>query len=498
MKIRKKVVKTLTYLKTGYNMKEIKNGEELIKKLSDGINKIADVVTTTLGPSGNTVIIADEYGEPYITKDGVSVSNYVTLEDPVENIAAKLLKQVAKKTVEEAGDGTTTSICLARAFINQGFELLNKGVDYSKLKRNLNQLEELVINELLINAKELNKDNIIDVATISANNDKKIGQIIQNAYEHSEIVKIEEGNNTEDDLITINGMQLDTGYLDKVFINVPSKQSIMYDNPKIILIKGKLNKLDNISYLLNQINDGPIIIVADHVSEQTREILRENYNRGAISIGLVKSPGFAEHRSNLMDDLAIYTGATLLSPHTKYTDVSVIGNLSSITVEKNKCLFTNNLNNINVEEHLSDLKKVYDSLEGEQDKYLLEQRIEKLNGKISVIKVGGNSELEMKERKDRIEDAVLAVQCALEEGIVQGGGCALYNIKTDNLFEKCLGAPLQKILHNGAEFNYLEDVSKQNIIDPVKVTRIALQNAISVAKTILGTDSIVLNERLWR
>lgn len=482
------------------SVKEIKSGEELRVKLRLGINKIADVVTTTLGPSGNTVIIADEYGDPYITKDGVSVSNYVTLEDPIENIAAKLLKQVAKKTVEEAGDGTTTSICLSRAFINRGFDLLNEEITYKTIKDQLEILETIVVEELFKSSKELQKDNIVDVATIAANNDTSIGDIIQKAYTHSDIVKVEDGNKTNDELITINGMELETGYLDTAFINVANKRAIIYDEPLVLIIRGKLTKLDDIAPLLHKIAGGkPIIIVADHVDEQVRSILRDNYNKGALTIGLVKSPGFAGHRQNLIEDLAIYTGATIIEPHMKYTDVSVFGKLDNINISKTKTIFTNKIISKEVEQRLQDITEVYSNTDKDaMDKLLLQQRIENLNGKIAIIRVGGKSEVEMKERRDRMDDAVLAVKCALEEGIVQGGGCALYKIKIDNLFSKELGAPLQQILFNGATFNYLDNVLDQNIMDPLKVTRCALQNAISVAKTILNTNAIVLNERLWK
>jgi len=479
--------------------KEIKIGKELKTKLMSGVNKLANVVVSTLGPNGSTVIIADGYGEPYITKDGVSVSNYVKLSDPIENIAATLLKQVAQKTVEEAGDGTTTSICLAQAFIKKGFDLLEVGVPYNTLKESLNSLEEEIIEKLIESSKELKKLNIIDVATISANNDKKIGKLIQKAYNHSDIVKVEEGNSSDDVLITISGMELKTGYIDNAFVNKGSEQTIIYDEPYVMLINGKLTKLEDISKLLLQIKENPIVIVADYFSEEIISVLKDNYNRNALKVALVKSPGFAGHRKNLMEDLAIYTDAVLLNPNTKYTDLKVLGKLESIHIGRDKSIFTSK-QDLSVK-RLQDLKSTYKTLEDGGEKTLMNERIENLMGKIAIIKVGGNSELEMKERKDRIDDAVLSVQCALEEGIVEGGGVALF--KTIRSLEEhiypfdvCLLSPYKKIFGTDI-LNPDINMFEQNILDPLKVTRCALQNAVSVAKTILSTEAIVLDERLW-
>lgn len=480
--------------------KEIKSGEELKTKLLAGVNKLANVVITTLGPNGSTVIIADGYGEPYITKDGVSVSNYVKLSDPTENIAATLLKQVAQKTVEQAGDGTTTSICLAQSLIQKGFDLLDKGVPYTTLKVALDNLEDEIVYRLKESSQKLEKLNIIDVATISANNDKKIGELIQRAYNHSDIVKVEEGNTSEDVLITISGMELKTGYIDNAFVNKGREQTITYDEPYVMLIDGKLLKLEDIAKILFQVKEAPLVIVADYFSEEIVSILKDNYNRGALKVALVKAPGFAGHRKNLMEDLAIYTQATILKPSTKYTDIKVLGKLKSVNIGKEKSIFSNT--GEYSEERLLDLKSTYKALEGDGEKHLMKERIENLMGKIAIIKVGGNSEVEMKERKDRIDDAVLSVQCALEEGIVEGGGVALVKAVRSleermHPFDICLISPYKKIFGTNL-LDTTKDMFELNILDPLKVTRCALQNAISVAKTILSTEAIVLDERLWK
>jgi len=480
--------------------KEIKLGNDVRDKLMLGINKLASVVLTTMGPSGSTVIIADEYGDPYITKDGVSVSNYIKLEDPVENIAATLLKQVAQNTVEQAGDGTTTSICLAQSLITEGYKLLGKGESYNDLKVELEKLEEYTVNNLACASKELKNKNIVDVATISSNNDGVIGDIIQKAYNHSTIVKVQEGNSNLDELTLINGMELDTSYIDNAFINKPHQQAVEHTEPLVMLVDGKLESLDNIKRVILEVKSRPIVIIADHFGEQVLKLLKENYNKGALNVVLVKSPGFANHRKNLMDDIADYTGATVLNPSTTYTNINVLGTLDSIYITKHTCTLLNEGNLLASNEKLANLKSTLAISTDSNDIVLLQQRITNLTGKVAIIRVGGNSEVEMKERKDRIEDAVLAVQCGLEEGIIEGGGVALYKIAntSKNKFKDCLRDPLYTILENGAVIDFETSMFKQNIIDPLKVTRCALQNAISVSKTILSTKAIVLNERLWK
>jgi len=499
MIIRRKVNKNLIHLKME-SSKEIKIGDDVRENLRNGINKLANTVSVTIGPMGKTVIIADEYGDPYITKDGVSVSNYISFENPIENIAATLLKQVAKNTVEQAGDGTTTSICLAQSFINTGFDLL-EDVSYNDIKKQLEDLESIVVEQLFTNSKNLNDSNIIDVAIISSNNDKKIGKLINDAYSHSKIIKIEEGINSEDELVMVTGMQLDTTYVDKAFINDGAKQSIEYGKTPIILIDGKLERIEMISGLLKQVQS--VIIIADYFSEQIVSLLKDNYNRGALNVALVKSPGFGQHRRDLMQDLAIYTNASLLDTSKEYFKMDVVGQVDGISVKKDKTIISVSSINDLTNERLEQLIQANDITEKGHDKDMLNQRITNLTGNISLIRVGGNSEVEMKERRDRIEDAVLAVLSALEEGIVEGGGVALKRIAdskllSKNRFRECITAPYNIISNSTDKFLETDDLFKLNIIDPLKVTRCALQNAISVAKTILGTEAVVLNERLWR
>ena len=470
-------------------MKEIYKGKEMRELLLSGINKLADTVTLTMGPNGKIVGITNFNGEGYVTKDGVSVSNDIVFKNYIEDYGAKLIKQVAQKTVEQAGDGTTTSICLAQAFINKGFELIDKGISYNEIKKALDILELEVLHQLKKSSKKLNKKDIINAATISANNDIEIGKLIDKAYKHSNIVKVEESDNETDSLDTINGMQLDTSYFNKAFINNEKKRAITYDKCKFIVVDGKLENLNSIKDYLTGVQDLPIIIMADHFSEMVLSLLKQNFNEGRLQIGLIKSPGFAGHRRNIIDDLIKYFECNISASK----DVK-IGFIDSIYADHKKVIISKDKPNTS---GISYLKEAYKSESDKSIKKLLNERIDMLEGSLSIIKVGGNSELEMKERKDRIDDAVLAVKSAMEEGVVEGAGVAFINIIDHFNWTKtpilelllCIGKPFKKIKPKLP--------LSINILDPHKVTRCAFQNAISVAKTILNMEAVVVNDRIW-
>jgi len=468
--------------------KEIYKEKEAREGIIEGINRLADAVLTTMGPNGGTVIISDHSGDK-ITKDGVSVASEISFKDPIQNIGANLIKEVAKLTVALAGDGTTTSICLAKAFINKGFKLISENVSYNIIKKELEELEIKVIKELGEVAIKLNRTNIIDVATISANNDVQIGKLIQKAYNHSDIVRVEEYIGREDLLETVNGMRLNTSYFSKAFINNGKKQAIEYDEVKFIIKRGKLESLKSIYKLLEGNQDLPIIIMADHFTEDVLSLLKTNYNKNYLQIGLVKTPGVGGHRKDLVSDIIEYTGAKALSS----SEGVYFSRLDSVFI--NKDYFDLCKKDADVSEYANNLKETLNLEENTNSRDLISQRITNLNGKVSIIKVGGSSTIEMKERKDRVDDAVLAVLCALEEGIIAGGGITLNNMNIDNLFSSCLKEPLKQIQSNGSDLKECsnQDLLDKNIIDPVKVTRCAIQNAISVTKTILGTKTIVLN-----
>lgn len=487
---------------------EISFNKEAQDKLISGINKLAEAVGSTMGPNGSTVVIPDhdakEYGKYKVTKDGVSVAESIYFKCPVENIGAQLIKQAAQKTVKEAGDGTTTSTVLASAFINNLKDF--NSVDINKA---FDEIIPKVIEELRTNSKILKQEDIKYVASISANNDLKIGDLIQEAYNHSNTIKVEEGNDTEDKLELIEGMQLPVSYLSKAFVNQPKLGNCEFDNPNVIIIDGKLDNmkgLENVISFLVKTNES-ILIIAEHVNENLLRSMESQTLSGNIKLCVMKSPGFSKHRQDLLRDIADLTGATVINDLVKNHNVSIVGKLKSCTIGKNSSILIKH-EDVNIDEFVDNLKELSKSKElTDYDKELVLQRLEKLTGKVSIIRVGGKTENEMKERKDRYDDAVLAVACALEEGIVEGGGVALkritlkYKINSEGInheIYKSLNAPILKIVENGSSIDTTKlNLFDQNIIDPLKVTRCALENAVSVAKTVLSTKAVVLNRDEW-
>tara|TARA_R110000822_G_scaffold73853_3_gene177559 strand:- start:533 stop:2062 length:1530 start_codon:yes stop_codon:yes gene_type:complete len=508
MKIRKKEVKVSTPLKTDFN--EIIIGESVQERLREGVNRLAQAVLVTMGPYGRTVIIMKD-GVPYITKDGVSVARKIEFKDPVQNIAATIIKEVAEKTLFSVGDGTTTSICLAQQFVNLGFDLMAKGVPYIEVKQRLEVLEAETLKHLKKGAKKFKKSDIIDVATISANNDSKVGKIIADAYKHSEIVKVFAGYKEEDELLLLEGMQLNSTYFDKAYINNMEKQSIQYDDDfNVILIDGKLDDLECISGMLLDPTAGKkFIIFADHFGEAVNRSLKDNHNRNALIVVPIKSPGFGQYRKDLLGDIGAFTGASLLDPKKKYANLKSLGKTTRVEVTREKVYISTD--KPDTKERLKQLKIYEASLEPGHEKDLITQRIETLSGKVASIFVGGNSEIEMKERHDRVDDAVRAVGSALNEGVVEGGGVALiraydtfsndpYVDKIDQYLLQALMGPSFTIFVNSDKRingDFTESRFDAKIIDPLKVATTAFKNAVSVASTILSTSALVLSEDLW-
>jgi len=487
--------------------KEIVMGEVLRDKLLSGVNKLARAVIATLGPFGKTVILTSDIEPPYITKDGVSVAKRIEFEDPIENTAADLIKEVAEKTLKLVGDGTTTSICLANSFITNGFRLIDSGTPYNKIKKDLEKILVETTKQLEAGAEPLTKERLIDVATISANNDLEIGRTIANAYNHSGIVKVYEGHKQADELLLTDGMELKTTYWDKAFINVMEKQSIKYEDPfNVIVVDGKLNSLDCIAGLLQIENEDNYVIIAEHFGEQVNSLLKDNHNRGALTIVPIKSPGFGKHRKDLIEDIAYYTGAKVLDPRKKYASPVTLGKVTKVEVNPENAFLTVDAVDPS---RINELKQYSESLEDSPGKDLVDSRIAALEGKASSIYVGGSSEIEMKERYDRMDDAVRAVNSALEEGIVEGGGVALvraYNVlcNMEDINQELLMALLDPsfaiYVNSDSTINtdFTESRFDQNIIDPLKVTKLALRNAVSVSSTILGAEAMVLDRTLWK
>ena len=490
-------------------MNEIYFDKEAREKLISGINKLNKAVSSTLGPNGSTVIIYDRQNDKYkVTKDGVSIAREIFFKDPLENIGAQLVKQTAEKTVEEAGDGTTTSTVLATAFVNNLKDF--NSVDINKA---FDEIIPKVIEQLKLNSRELKHEDIKHVASISANNDLQIGELIQQAYNHSDIVKIEESSNTDDILDMLPGMSIPVSYFSKHFITSKLKGNCEFTNVNTLIIDGKLEKLENFRAILEltqQPNNSLLIIVED-IHEQALRKLETFVLSQTLPICVIKSPGFSKHRKDLLQDLCDFTGSTLIRDLSKIYNTDVLGKLQSCKISKNNSILVKD-DNIDITDKLNSLNELSKNTEStDYDKDLIKQRIEYLKGKISIIKVGGKSELEMKERFDRYDDAVKAVACALEEGIVEGGGVALFKaiitlLKNCECIENKVLISLTNPYITIFPKELISDVRcldiginmfEQNIIDPLKVTRCALLNAVSVAKIILSTEAIVLNESEW-
>jgi len=485
-------------------MEEIYFDKEGRDKLINGVNKLNRAVSSTMGPNGKNVIIPDRSTGKYkVTKDGVSCAREIFFKDPIENIGAQLAKQAAEKTVEDAGDGTTTATVLTTAFVNN-----LKDFNTVDINKAFDEIIPKVINQLKLNSKELKREDIKYVASISANNDLQIGELIQQAYNHSDIVKIEESSNTEDILDALPGMMLPVSYFSKHFITNQSKGVCEFINVNTLIIDGKLEKLENFRAILEltqQPNNSLLIIVED-IHEQTLRKLETFVLSQTLPICVIKSPGFSKHRKDLLQDLCDFTGSILITDLSKIYNTDILGKLQSCKISKNNSILVKD-DNIDITDKLEVLNELFKNTElTEYDKDLIKQRIEYLKGKISIIKVGGKSELEMKERFDRYDDAVKAVACALEEGIVQGGGLALYFAGQNfaksmkGLYSPSIELEILKAINVPCDIlaiPVLTDMFEQNIIDPLKVTRCALENAVSVAKIILSTEAIVLNESEW-
>lgn len=484
-------------------MEEIYFDKEGRDKLISGVNKLNRAVSGTMGPNGKNVIIPDrKTGKYKVTKDGVSVAREVFFKDPIENIGAQLAKQAAEKTVEDAGDGTTTATVLTTAFVNN-----LKDFDYKDISKAFDEIIPKVIKQLKLNSRELKHEDIKHVASISANNDLQIGELIQQAYNHSDIVKIEESSNTEDILDTLPGMSLPVSYFSKHFITNQSKGTCEFTNVNTLIIDGKLEKLENFRNILEltQQSNNSLLIIVEDIHEQALRKLETFVLSQSLPICVIKSPGFSKHRKDLLQDLCDFTGSKLITDLSKIYNTDILGKLQSCKISKNNSILVKD-DNINITDKLDNLIELSKNTElAEYDKDLIKQRIEYLKGKISIIKVGGKSELEMKERFDRYDDAVKAVACALEEGIVEGGGVALTWISrslmnkssdVEILILESLLLPYQTIVRNGSKIN-IKNMFEQNIIDPLKVTRCALLNAVSVAKIILSTEAVVLEESEW-
>ncbi len=517
--------------------KEIRYSDEARNELYTGVKKLNDAVKVTMGPRGRNVLIQKSFGAPAITKDGVSVAKEIELANTIENMGAQLVKEVASKTADEAGDGTTTATVLAHAIFREGLKNITAGANPVEVKRGMDKEVEAIIAELKSIAKEVkDKKEIAQVATISANSDEKIGNLIAEAMEKvgkDGVITVEEAKGIQDELEVVEGMQFDRGYLSPYFVTNSEKMTCEIDNPYILLFDKKITSLKDLLPVLEQIQKTgkPLLIIAEDIEGEALATLVVNKLRGVLNISAVKAPGFGDRRKAMLEDIAILTGGQVISEELGRTLESAtlddLGSAGSVIIDKDNTTIVNGAGDKKaIEERIKVIKAQIEETSSDYDREKLQERLAKLSGGVAVIKVGAATETEMKEKKDRVDDALSATKAAVEEGVVIGGGAALIQagnkvelgLEGDEaigaaIVQRALKAPLKQIAENagfdaGVVANEVEksdnanygfnaangeyvDMFKAGIIDPVKVERVALQNAVSVASLLLTTEATV-------
>ena len=517
--------------------KEIIFSDSARNKLYSGVEKLADAVKVTMGPRGRNVLLQKSFGAPTITKDGVSVAREIELADTLENMGAQLVKEVASKTADEAGDGTTTATVLAHSIFKEGLRNVTAGANPISLKRGMDKATEAILVELKKASKVVaNKTEIEQVATISANSDSAIGKMIAEAMEKvgkDGVITVEEAKGISDELDVVEGMQFDRGYLSPYFVTNPEKMTTEFNNPFILLYDKKISSLKEMLPILEGVNKSgrPLLIIAEDVDGEALATLVVNRLRGSLNIAAVKAPGFGDRRKAMLEDIAVLTGATVVSEEMgmklETTDLSALGVASKVVIDKdNTTIVDGNGSKDSVLARVNQIKAEIANTTSDYDREKLQERLAKLSGGVAVIKVGAATETEMKEKKDRVDDALSATRAAVEEGIVIGGGAALIRaaakVKLDlcgdeqigaNIVLRAIKAPLKQIALNagfdaGVVANEVEKSSNENIgfnaatgeyvdmfeagiVDPAKVERVAMQNAVSVASLLLTTEATV-------
>ncbi len=522
--------------------KQLKFDVAARESLMKGVDKLANAVKVTLGPKGRNVMIAKAFGAPNVTKDGVSVAKEVELEDAYENLGAQMAKEVANKTSDAAGDGTTTATVLAQAITREGLKNVAAGANPMDIKRGMDAAVDAVITEIGKMAVKINgKEHIAQVATISANNDPEIGELLANAMEkvgNDGVITIEESKTAETILDVVEGMQFDRGYLSPYFVTNTDSMEVALENPYILLYDKKISTMKDLLPMLEHVakQGKSLLIIAEDVDGEALATLVVNKMRGTLKVAAVKAPGFGDRRKAMLEDIAILTGGMLVSEDTgaKLEDapVTVLGQAKSITITKDNTTIVEGAGDAtSIKGRIAQIKKQIEATTSDYDREKLQERLAKLAGGVAVIKVGAATEVEMKEKKDRVDDAMHATRAAVEEGIVPGGGVALIRaekaidaLKFDNadqktgaaIIRRAIEEPLRQIVQNAGlegsvvvnkvkegkdSFGYnaktdtYEDLIKAGVIDPAKVTRTALKNASSIASMILTTDCVIAEKK---
>ena len=522
--------------------KEIKFNTDAREALKNGVDQLADAVKVTLGPKGRNVVIEKKFGAPQITTDGVTVAKEIELEDKFENTGAQLVKSVASKTGDDAGDGTTTATILTQAIVNEGLKNVTAGANPMDLKRGIDKAVSAVVEYIKKNAELVgdNYDKIEQVATVSANNDPEIGKLLADAMRKVSkdgVITIEESKSRDTSIGIVEGMQFDRGYLSGYFVTDTEKLECVMENPYILIYDKKISNLKELLPVLQPAAESGrgLLIIAEDVDSEALTTLVVNRLRGGLKICAVKAPGFGDRRKAMLEDIAILTGGTVISEEKglklEQATLEMCGSADKVTISKDNTIIAGGAGSKDtIADRIIAIKKEIENTTSNYDKEKLQERLAKLAGGVAVLYIGANSEVEMKEKKDRVDDALCATRAAIEEGVVAGGGTtyiralsALENLKGDNadeqtginIIKSAIEAPLRQICYNAGvegavvvnkvsegegDFGYnartevYEDMKKAGIIDPAKVARVALENAASVAGLFLTTESVICDK----
>ena len=522
--------------------KDIKFDVEARDLLKQGVDKLANAVKITLGPKGRNVVIEKKFGAPQITKDGVTVAKEIELEDAFENTGAQLVKSVASKTGDDAGDGTTTATILTQAIVSEGLKNVTAGANPMDLKRGIDKAVSAVVEYIKAHAEQVgdNYDKIEQVATVSANNDAEIGKLLADAMRKvskNGVITIEESKSRDTNIGVVEGMQFDRGYLSSYFVTDTDKMESVMENPYILIYEKKISNIKEfLPILQNAAESGrPLLVIAEDVDSEALTTLVVNRLRAGLKICAVKAPGFGDRRKAMLEDIAILTGGVVISEEKglklEQATIEMLGSAEKVTVNKDYTTVVNGGGQSeNIQARINQIKAEIENTTSSYDKEKLQERLAKLSGGVAVLYVGANSEVEMKEKKDRVDDALCATRAAIEEGVVAGGGItyiraldALKGVKgvnTDeqtgiNIVERAIEEPLRQIVTNAGgegavvvdkvrqgkdDYGYnartdsYEDLRKEGIVDPAKVARVALENAASIAGMFLTTECLIVDK----
>lgn len=522
--------------------KDIKFDVEARDLLKQGVDKLANAVKITLGPKGRNVVIEKKYGAPQITKDGVTVAKEIELENAFENTGAQLVKSVASKTGDDAGDGTTTATILTQAIVSEGLKNVTAGANPMDLKRGIDKAVSAVVEYIKAHAEQVgdNYDKIEQVATVSANNDPEIGKLLADAMRKvskNGVITIEESKSRDTNIGVVEGMQFDRGYLSSYFVTDTDKMESVMENPYILIYEKKISNIKEFLPILQAAAESgrPLLVIAEDVESEALTTLVVNRLRAGLKICAVKAPGFGDRRKAMLEDIAILTGGVVICEEKglklEQTTLEMLGSADKVTVTKDNTTIVNGGGQSeNIQARINQIKAEIENTTSSYDKEKLQERLAKLSGGVAVLYVGANSEVEMKEKKDRVDDALCATRAAIEEGVVVGGGItyiraldALKGVKgvnTDeqtgiNIVERAIEEPLRQIVTNAGgegavvvdkvrqgkdDYGYnartdsYEDLRKEGIVDPAKVARVALENAASIAGMFLTTECLIVDK----